>query len=177
VELRSVPLRIRNVENLLVLLVMDQFARRIMGLAVHIVDGVALCRMFRRAIRGQSLPKYLSSDHDPLYRFHQWQANLRALGVPEIKTVPYLPLSHPFVERLIGTVRREYLDRTLFWTTVDLERKLIDFQHYYSRHRTHARLEGRLPEPGMDGSPSPIPFGSYTWRSDCRGLYQTAIAA
>ena len=29
----------------------------------------------------------------------------------EIKTVPYVPLSHPFVERLIGTVRREYLDR------------------------------------------------------------------
>ena len=56
----------------------------------------------------------------------------------EIKTVPYVPLSHPFVERLIGTVRREYLDRTLFWTTVDLERKLIDFQHYYNRRRTHA---------------------------------------
>ena len=34
----------------------------------------------------------------------------------EIKTVPYVPLSHPLVERLIGTVRREYLDRTLFWT-------------------------------------------------------------
>jgi putative transposase len=61
---------------------------------------VALCRMFNRAIRGQSLPKYLSSDHDPLYRFHQWQANLRVLEVTEIKTVPYVPLSHPFVERL-----------------------------------------------------------------------------
>jgi transposase InsO family protein len=92
-------------------------------------------------------------------------------------TVPYVPRSHSFVERLIGTVRREYLDRTLFWTTVDLERKLIDFQHYYNRHRTHAGLEGRLPEPSMDGSPSPIPFDSYTWRSHCRGLYQTAIAA
>jgi putative transposase len=54
----------------------------------------------------------------------QWQANLRILEVAEIKTVPYLPLSHPFVERLIGTIRREYLDRTLFWTTVDLESKL-----------------------------------------------------
>jgi putative transposase len=162
-----------------VLLVMDQFTRRIMGFAVHsgIVDGVALCRMFRRAIRGQILPKYLSSDHDSLYRFHQWQANLRVLGVTEIKTVPYVPLSHPFVERLIGTVRREYLDRTLFWTTVDLERKLIDFQHYYNRHRTHAGLEGRLPEPSMDGPASPILFDSYTWRSHCRGLYQTAIAA
>ncbi|MGD0299939.1 MAG: integrase core domain-containing protein [Bryobacteraceae bacterium] len=90
-------------------------------------------------------------------------SDLRDLcGVTEIKTVPYVPLSHPFVERLIGTVRREYLDRTLVWTTVDLERKLIDFQHYYSPHRTHAGLEGRLPEPSMGGSASPIPFDSYT---------------
>ena len=65
------------------------------------------------------------------------------LAVTEIKTVPYVPLSHPFVERLIGTVRREYLDRTLFWTTADLETKLLDFQHYYNGHRTHAGLEGR----------------------------------
>jgi hypothetical protein len=72
-------------------------------------------------------PKYLSSDDDPLYRFYQWQANLRILGVKDIKTVPYVPLSHPFVERLIGTVRRECLDRTLFWTTVDLEMKLLEF--------------------------------------------------
>src|SRR5881628_1631837 len=87
-----------------VLVVMDQFTRRIIGLGVQsgIVDGVALCRMFHRAIRGQSLPKYLSSDHDPLYRFHQWPANLRVLEVTEIKTVPYVPLSHPFVERLIS---------------------------------------------------------------------------
>ena len=46
------------------------------------------------------MPKYLSSDHDPLYRFKQWQANLRILEVAEIKTVPYVPLSHPFVKRL-----------------------------------------------------------------------------
>src|SRR5215831_12648688 len=48
------------------------------------------------------LPKYLSSDHDPLYRFHLWEANLRILEVTEIKTVPYVPLSHPFVERRGG---------------------------------------------------------------------------
>ena len=78
-----------------VLVVMDQFTRRIVGFGVHggIVDGVALCRMFNRAVRGQSLPKYLSSDHDPLYRFHQWQANLRVLEVTEIKTVFYVPLA------------------------------------------------------------------------------------
>jgi len=75
-----------------VLVVMDQFTRRIIGFGVHCgtVDGVALGCMFRRAIRGKSLPKYLSSDHDPLYRFHQWKANLRVLDVTEIKTVPYV---------------------------------------------------------------------------------------
>jgi putative transposase len=35
--------------------------------------------------------------------------------------VPYVPLSHPFVERLIGTILCECLDRTLFWTAADLE--------------------------------------------------------
>ena len=110
-----------------VLVVMDQFTRRIIGFGIHAgpIDGSALCRMFQRALRGHNLPKYLSSDHDPLYRFHQWQANLRVLEVTEIKTVPYVPLSHPFVERLIGTIRREFLDRTLFWTTADLETKLL----------------------------------------------------
>jgi len=91
-----------------VLVVMDQFTRRIVGFGIHrgIVDGSALCRMFQQAIRQQSVPKYLSTDNDPLYRFHQWQANLRVLEVIEVKTVPDVPLSHPFVERLIGTVRR-----------------------------------------------------------------------
>jgi hypothetical protein len=51
-----------------------------------------------------------------LYECHQWQANLRILDVDETKTVPYVPLSHPFVERLIGAIRRECLDRLLFWT-------------------------------------------------------------
>jgi len=74
---------------------------------------------------------------------------LRVLEVTKIKTVPYVPLSHPFVERLIGTVRRKFLDRTLFWTTADLETKLVDFQHYYDGHRTHAGLDGRPPEPPL----------------------------
>jgi putative transposase len=156
---------------------MDQFTRRIIGFGIHrgIVDGVALCRMFRRAICGKSLPKYLSTDNDPLYRFHQWQANLRVLEVNEIKAVPGVPLSHPFVERLIGTIRRECLDRTLFWTTADLETKLRDFQDYFNGYRTHTGLRGQLPEP--DGNTGPKSFASYRWRKPRRGLYQTPIAA
>src|SRR3982074_291243 len=81
-----------------------------------------------------------TTDHDALYRFQQWRANLRILAVKEIKTVPYVPLSHPFVERLIGTIRRECLDRTLFWTATDLEKKLFDFQHITSM--AIARIRG-----------------------------------
>ena len=160
-----------------VLVVMDQFTRRIVGFAVQrgVVDGVALCRMFNRAIHTRRLPKYLSSDHDPLYRFQQWRANLRVLEIQEIKTVPYVPLSHPFVERLIGTIRREYLDQTLFWTTADLEEKLQAFQDYFNRHRVHSGVEGRLPEP--DASKATLDFDSYRWQRHCRGLYQTPIAA
>ena len=162
-----------------VLVVMDQCTRRIVGFGVHrgVVDGVGLCRMFNRATRGQSPPTYLSSDHDPLYRFHQWQANLRILDVKEIKTVPYVPLSHPFVERLIGTIRRECLDRTLFWTAADLEMKLLDFQRYYNGHRTHAGLDGRTPEPSTDPGGARASVSSYRWQPHCRGLYQTPMAA
>ena len=97
---------------------MDQCTRRIVGFGVcaRAVDGPSLCRMFNRAIRGAGSPKYISSDNDPLCRFHRWKANLRVLEVTEVKTVPYLPISHPFVERLIGTIRREYLDHVPFST-------------------------------------------------------------
>jgi hypothetical protein len=150
-----------------VLVVMDQFTRQIIGFGVHAgtVDGMALCRMFNEAIRGHgSMAKFLSTDNDPLYCIHQRQANLRILDVRELKTVPYapFPLSHPFVERLVGTIRRECLDRTLFWTTADLESKLLEFQVYFNVHRTHAGRAG---------------LQSYRWKSHCRGLYQTPIAA
>jgi putative transposase len=162
-----------------VLVVMDQCTRRIVGFGVHrgVVDGVALCHMFNRAMRCQPAPTYLSSDHDPLYRFHQWQANLRILDVKTIKTVPYVPLSHPFVERLIGTIRRECLDRTLFWTAADLELKLLDFQRFYNGHRTHAGLGGLTPEPRTGENSARASVNQYHWRAHCRGLYQTPIAA
>jgi putative transposase len=119
------------------------------------------------------MPKYLSSDHDPLFRFDQWQANLRILEVSEIKTVPYVPLSHPFVERLIGTIRREYLDPTLFWTTADLENKLLDFQTYFNEHRAHAGRQGRTPEQDTRLRRPVADLHCYGWQRHCRDLHHT----
>ncbi|MDH3688364.1 MAG: integrase core domain-containing protein [Gammaproteobacteria bacterium] len=163
-----------------VMVVMDHFTRRIIGFSVHAghVDGGTLCRMFNKAISGMGTPRYLSSDNDPLFEFHRWKANLRMVGVEEIKTVPYVPLSHPFVERLIGTIRREFLDHVLFWNSVDLERKLQVFAHYYDRHRVHASLGGDTPaEVSGETITKRAELNHFRWHTHCCGLVQLPLAA
>jgi transposase InsO family protein len=162
------------------MLVMDVFTRRIIGFGIEPapIHGVSVCRMFNHAIARQSLPQHVSTDHDPLFRFHRWLANLRVLEIGEIKSVPYAPVSHPFVERLIGTIRREYLDRALFWNAVDLARKLGEFRDYYNVHRVHRALDGTTPaQRARAPSPAPAALDHYAWRQHCRGLFQIPIAA
>jgi hypothetical protein len=85
--------------------------------------------------------------------------------------------TYQIVTRAAKQSAAEWLDQTLFWTTADLEAKLIDFQHFYNAHRTHAGLDGRLPESCASASSVPIDLGFYGWQRHCRGLYQTPIAA
>jgi transposase InsO family protein len=162
------------------MVVMDVFTRRIIGFGVERADlcGASLCRMFNQIIAGQSLPRHLSSDHDPLFRFHRWLANLRILEVEEIKSTPYVPVSHPFVERLIGTIRRELLDQVLVWHAVDLERKLEEFRNYYNEYLVHQSLNGSTPGE-RSGQPPPAPaiLARQPWRHHCHGLFQMPIAA
>ncbi len=159
---------------------MDVYTRRIIGFGVapaHI-DGVSVCRLFNEARAGQGLPRRISTDNDPLFRFHRWLANLRVLEVNEIKSVPHVPTSHPFVERLIGTLRREYFDEVLFWNSSDLKRKLAAFQGYYNLHRVHRSLEGVTPaQRGGGAGPVLATLDQYGWRVHCRGLFRTPVAA
>lgn len=158
-----------------VLVVVDQFTRRLIGFGVRAgeVDGIALCRMFNRAISGKGEPRYLSSDHDPLFEYHRWKANLRILAIEEIKTRPYAPLSQPFVERLIGTLRREYLDHVLVWNALDLERKLAEFQVDFYRFRVHSSLVGDTPaKVSRNSLPARAELHNFRWQTHGRGLYQ-----
>ncbi len=91
--------------------------------------------------------------------------------------MPGVPFSHPFIERLIGTLRRECLDRSLFWTAADLEMKLLKFQRYYNEHRAHAGLDGRTPESQTEPGCARASVHSYRWQQHCRGLYHTPMAA
>ena len=163
-----------------VLVVMDQFTRRLVGIGVQCgtVTGADVCRMFNAAIHGQGVPRHLSTDHDPLFEAHRWMANLRILEIDEIKTVPHVPLSHPFVERLIGTMRREFLDHVLFWNGRDLERKLAEFQAYYNAARCHASLDGHTPLTFAGGhTVAPADLNQVRWVSHCRDLVQLPVAA
>jgi len=122
--------------------------------------------------------RYLSSDYDPLFQYQQWQANIRILNADEVKSIPCIPCSHPFIERLIGTIRREFLDHILFWNAVDLERKLEVFKDYYNRSCTHASLDGNTPTEISGGRVAqPAPLHNYAWKKHCGVLFQLPVAA
>ena len=160
-----------------VMVVMDQYTRRIIGFGVHAdnVDGPALCRMFNDATSGQGWPTHISSDNDPLFQYHRWKANLRVLEIEEIKSLPHVPMSHPFVERLIGSIRRELIDQTFFWTVTDLENKLLNYQVYFNEHRTHSGRDGATP--GESANNKVVDICNYRWKKHCRGLFELPITA
>jgi len=160
-----------------ILVVMDQYTRRIFGFAAYAgnVDGPTVCRMFNDATYGQGWPLRISTDNDPVFQYHRWKAKLQILEIEEIKSLRYVPMSHPFVERLIGSTRRELLDQTFFWTASDLENKLRAYQTYYNAHRCHSGRDGATPVEPLPGNV--IDIRNYRWEKHCRGLFQLPVAA
>jgi hypothetical protein len=90
--------------------------------------------------------------------------------VETVQTVPQVPWSHPFIERLIGTIRREYLDRLFFWTAdvslleIPSAWDLLSFQQVGDRLLTNDDLVGQQ-RPGI------LDIGtSVSFRSGIRAL-------
>jgi transposase InsO family protein len=166
-----------------VMAILDQFSRRIIGFAVHAGDpsGVDICCMFNSIIKGKpKLPKYLSSDNDPLFKYHRWRANLRILEIEEVKSVPYTPESHPFIERVFCSLRNELLDHTLFWGKNDLQTKLNNYKNYYNETRGHWSLGHLTPNQqsiSQKKSKSETEPTDFYWQSHCSGLFQTPMEA
>ena len=100
------------------------------------------------------------------------------LEIEAVRTAPYSPVGHPFVERLIGTIRRELLDRTMFWNSLDLQQELISFREYDNESRVHRSLSGQTPAEVSDNcrrKQADIP--DYRWEPHCGGLYRLPVAA
>ncbi|HIL68690.1 MAG TPA: transposase [Verrucomicrobia bacterium] len=163
-----------------VLVVMDQFSRRIIGFAVQPrdIDGHSLCGMFNQIIAGTGLPRRLSFDNAPLFDFAQWKTNLQILEIDPIRSVLNVPVSHPFIERLIGTVSREFLDHLFYWNSADLFRKLDSFKTYYNGIRVHQGIQGDIPDHEARDEKSPaVSLHDFAWESHCNGLFQMPMAA
>ena len=67
------------------------------------------------------------------------------MGVEEVLTVPRSPWQNPYVERLIGSIRRECLDHVIVFSERHLRHLLLCYMKYYNGARTHLSLEKDAP--------------------------------
>jgi transposase InsO family protein len=90
-------------------------------------------------------PKYLQRDRDGIYG-EVFQRRVESLGIEEVVSAPRAPWQNPYVERLIGSVRRECLNHVIVLNERHLIRILADYFRYYNEARTHQGLDGHAPE-------------------------------
>ncbi len=91
-------------------------------------------------------PLFLLRDRDGIYSEY-FSRRVKNMGIEEVVTAARSPWQNPFVERLIGSIRRECLDHTIVLGERHLGRILTDYFCYYHRWRTHQGLEMDCPEP------------------------------
>jgi putative transposase len=91
--------------------------------------------------------------------------------------IPFMPRSHPFVERLVGTISRELLDRTLFWNERDPLKKLNEYQTYFNEARVHSAIGGKTPDNRDSQTKITRELRNLKWRSYCQGLVNVPVAA
>jgi transposase InsO family protein len=91
-----------------------------------------------------SAPRYLLRDRDRSY-VEKFSEAARWLGIGEVLTAPQSPWQNPYVERLIGSIRRECLDHVIVLNESGLRRILKSYLEYYEQSRTHLSLTKDAP--------------------------------
>ena len=81
-------------------------------------------------------PRYLLRDRDSIYGA-RFRRRVTRLGIEEVITAPCSPWQNPFVERLIGSIRRDCLDHVIVLNERHLKRVLSRYFNYYHHWRTH----------------------------------------
>jgi transposase InsO family protein len=103
-----------------------------------------LARQITEAFPWASAPAYLVRDNDRAYG-DVFKSRVRAMGIRDRPISPGSPWQNPYVERLIGTLRRECLDRMLVFGEVHLRQILSSYGAYYNEVRTHLALNKDAP--------------------------------
>ena len=145
VEFFTVPTVMFKV--LFVFLVLAHDRRRVVH--VNVTDAPTAqwtAQQIVEAFPWETAPRYLLRDRDAVYGV-VFSSRVQALGIREVKAAPRSPWQNPYVERLIGTLRRECLDHVVVLNETHLRRLLRDYLVYYHRVRTHLSLKKDSPEP------------------------------
>jgi putative transposase len=106
------------------------------------------CNTFRssEAFPWDTAPRYLLRDRDKSYG-PAFRHRVRAMGITEVITAPRSPWQNPYVERLIGSIRRECLDHVIILSERHLRRVLSSYFRYHHEARTHLSLNKDCPWP------------------------------
>ena len=96
-------------------------------------------QQIRHAFPWDTAPRFLSRDRDGTYG-QDFRACLEALEIDEVLTAPQSPWQNPYVERLIGSMRRECVDHVIVLNERSLQRTLRSYVDYYQHWRTHLAL-------------------------------------
>ncbi len=91
-------------------------------------------------------PRYLLRNRDAIYG-DRFRRRVRSLGVKEVMIAPSSPWQSPYVERLVGSIRRECLGHVIVINERHLKRLLSSYFKYYHRARTHLSLDKQPPDP------------------------------
>ena len=89
---------------------------------------------------------FCQGDRDAAYG-EGFRECLESMGIEEVRTAPRSPWQNPFVERLIGTLRRECLDHVIVFGESHLRHILSRYFDYYHNARTHRALDHNAPYP------------------------------
>jgi putative transposase len=106
-------------------------------------------QQLRQAFPFDQLPRYLLRDRDAIFG-NDFREPVRDIGICEFLSAPRSPWQRAFVERVIGFIRREYLDHVIVFHESSLRRTSIRISitfNYYHRLRTHLSLGKDAPEP------------------------------
>ncbi len=105
-----------------------------------------LSRQVTEAFPRDTAPRYLLRDRDASYGAN-FCSRVEAMGITEVITAPRSPWQNAYVERVIGSIRREYLDHIVIFNERHLRRVLSWYFDYYQRTRTHLSLDKDCPDP------------------------------
>ena len=114
-------------------------------------------QQLREAWAWDAAPRFLIRDRDGIYGEAFGNA-IRSFGTEEVLTAPRSPWQSPFVERVIGSIRRECLDHVIIWNERALRRHLRRYLMYYHQWRTHLSLDKDAPIPRAVQPPSDHPI-------------------